>query len=545
MTQHEADQSPPNDPVHRAQQDPSNAASVTIGGPLGAAAPPPTLRPLYLMCIFLFICWLKPSEPFLVDFYVDIKGLTNKQVVDRVFPLWQYSHLPALLLVAVASEAVGCKAVVVAGAVCGAATVALTLFPTRLAVLQMAELTVALSMASHSAAWALVYGSLPTGRYQIAAHFSRAAALAGSCLAAVLGQLMRPRFPLKTLFGASLAGQAVAFLVACCLPATRKTPPAHVSVEAQSPADSGTPRGGKEGAAPPGLVSSAVAAVGASAGALGGAVQDVGIAVRVEGVLPWTLWAVAAGAVHRATLTYWQSLVRVKGGPSSRDYNGYFSAVSYLAAAAIAFATFRAPLRRFHWAVLLGSPALCGALLLAAARPAPLLSTYALLLAYQCVHEVSAIVCSTVVATAIATADATATSRALHRLSTTASRVALLRSTADQRLAVLFAGTAAASVAAEAGMQAALQHGLRLTLPQRFATMGAALLVLALGLAGAGVYATGLAPLRRLLLPAGAGSKAGLETGPVGRLGAARGQPTSPFSRQESAQERVPLLGTS
>lgn len=38
---------------------------------------------------------------------------------------------------------------------------------------------------------------------------------------------MRPRFPLKALFGASLVGQAVAFLVACCLPATRKTPPAH------------------------------------------------------------------------------------------------------------------------------------------------------------------------------------------------------------------------------------------------------------------------------------------------------------------------------
>lgn len=65
--------------------------------------------------------------------------LSVLQVMDRVFPLWQYSHLPALLLVAVASEAAGCKAVVVAGAVCGTATVALTLFPTRLAVLQMAE----------------------------------------------------------------------------------------------------------------------------------------------------------------------------------------------------------------------------------------------------------------------------------------------------------------------------------------------------------------------------------------------------------------------
>lgn len=55
------------------------------------------------------------------------------------------------------------------------------------------QLTVAFSMASHSAAWALVYGSLPTGRYQIAAHFSRAAALAGKD-----AHFLQPSFPMHS-----------------------------------------------------------------------------------------------------------------------------------------------------------------------------------------------------------------------------------------------------------------------------------------------------------------------------------------------------------
>ena len=52
------------------------------------------------------------------------------------------------------------------------------------------------------------------------------------------------------------------------------------------------------------------------------------------------------------------------------------------------------PLGRMRIVVLAASPAICGALLLAAAQ-GPLLNTYAALLLYQCLHEITGAACAT------------------------------------------------------------------------------------------------------------------------------------------------------
>ena len=53
--------------------------------------------------------------------------MSPHEVFTRIFPVWTYARLPSLAAVALGVHLVGCKPVVVAGALCSCATVAVTL----------------------------------------------------------------------------------------------------------------------------------------------------------------------------------------------------------------------------------------------------------------------------------------------------------------------------------------------------------------------------------------------------------------------------------
>ncbi|CAE7242110.1 unnamed protein product [Symbiodinium sp. CCMP2592] len=80
-----------------------------------------------LLWLYLFAFWsqFKPSEPFLVDYLVEEKGINSQQVYQSVFDLFVYTRLPFVALVGLIAEmnCFGCRAVLVLGAICGVFTV--------------------------------------------------------------------------------------------------------------------------------------------------------------------------------------------------------------------------------------------------------------------------------------------------------------------------------------------------------------------------------------------------------------------------------------
>eukprot|EP00850_Spirogloea_muscicola_P016885 SM000140S00634 [mRNA] locus=s140:272814:280016:- [translate_table: standard] len=327
------------------------------------------------------------------------------------------------------SEALGCKPVVVAGSAAGLATVALTLgAPTGAgrAWLQAGQVTVAFAFASHAAFAALVFGCVQRSQYRLGAHGSKAAALAGICVSALAGQLLRQQLGLDLLFLLSLLSQLAALGVALSLAASAgDISAADVATNTDEPGASGGPTS---------TASRLLSLLKTWA-------ADMAAAVRVTGVGGWTWWALGSGAVHRSSLTYWQALVKVVARQDvSREVNGYFSAAMYALAAAFTGTSVSAPLEHYRMALQMGSP---------------------------CVHEVTAAACSAQVAMEVKLADVMASSHALHRS----------RSPPERRLAALFASTAALSVLLEITLQAALRQSAT-SLPQRFEAMAAALLVL-------------------------------------------------------------------
>eukprot|EP00850_Spirogloea_muscicola_P003401 SM000013S26570 [mRNA] locus=s13:1142326:1144859:- [translate_table: standard] len=434
------------------------------------------------------------------------------------------------------SEALGCKPVVVAGSAAGLATVALTLGApagASRAWLQAGQVTVAFAFASHAAFAALVFGCVQRSQYRLGAHGSKAAALAGICLSALAGQLLRQQLGLDLLFLLSLLGQLAALGVALSLAASAS------DIDAADVASNTDEPGG------PGAATSTASRL---SGLLKTWAADMAAAVRVTGVGGWTWWALGSGAVHRSSLTYWQALVKVVAQQDvSREVNGYFSAAMYALAAAFTGTSASAPLEHHRMALQMGSPRPLGGLFLPP-TPQSSVTRHAVLLgpwgygyaagsaAYigrslarefdsnfiegLCVHEVTAVACSAQVAMEVKLADVMASSHALHRSHisrhvtiVTAHPAASLPAPAaegrsqarggplacprermtstltgarmsfapgsppERRLAALFASTAALSVLLEVTLQAALRHSAT-SLPQRFEAMAAALLVL-------------------------------------------------------------------
>ncbi|CAI7901959.1 unnamed protein product [Closterium sp. NIES-54] len=329
-------------------------------------------RQLFLCWLFSFLRWFKPSEPFLVDFMVS-KGLSNADVYHKVFPVWVFSQLPALLLVSLLSKLIGCKSTVAIGAILGFATTALTIAaptvtspphppsyhstdtaaatatfnataaaqtPDRLlplTFLQTSQVTFALSFAAHSAFAALSLASLPRSHYTLASHGNHAATLAGSCLSGLLGRVMARHVSLLVLFIVSLVCQFLSVVVAVLL----RPAAADVGLETEKGAESRArtreesrrvsrnkcraESGGEKGADTrseqghkhitsvryPCLTLHPISTLLRSILiATASVAADVCHALTASTVLSWSCWAILTNSVHRMVMTYWLSLVK-------------------------------------------------------------------------------------------------------------------------------------------------------------------------------------------------------------------------------------------
>jgi len=160
-----------------------------------------------LLCLASLLLHAKPSEPHLVPYLLLVKGFSAEDVTSRIFPVYTYADLAATLALVPLSQALGCKRVIVGGALCRLGTRALLLWGTGLPAMQGMQVLYGMGVASEAlftpyvlalqvpAALALTPGLTSPARrqgpagYQSAASAIAAAALVGYMAAAEGGQL--------------------------------------------------------------------------------------------------------------------------------------------------------------------------------------------------------------------------------------------------------------------------------------------------------------------------------------------------------------------
>lgn len=394
-----------------------------------------------LFWLYLFAFWsqFKPSEPFLVDYLIQEKGIGSEQVYQDVLDLFVYSRLPFLIIVGFCAEfdCCGYRAVLVAGAFCGFLTVLMTRFGIGISSQQAAQFTVSAAFASRVAVPSMAFTLCLPSQFQEAIHTLKAVMLFSNCCAAGLGELLRDAewVPLNFLFDLSALGQVLSLLCAALLPGARASPSASTPTAA---AISNTleehllPRSPRR----------------CSQGPLNGVqalLQDLWLSLWLRRVMWWTAWALAMNPIHGLTLTYWQSMVRSKH--ILKDHNGYLSACMYLAASLLTLGAGGAwVLQRSTSLLVVASVFLAAYLLLQlSAADTRQLTVYGWIMLYQCLFEVV-----TAVATFQVGAEVTMATAASHSKALRSSEVRRLPRCA--RLTLLFSATTVLVAAAETGI---------------------------------------------------------------------------------------------
>lgn len=102
-------------------------------------AHPSTNRLLGLVCAYTALITFKPSEPFLYALLHCSKGLSSDEVTYSVYPFWTYAYLALLPSLSAVAEVVGCRTVVVLGALGRLSTLLLLLTSSALPWMQLSQ----------------------------------------------------------------------------------------------------------------------------------------------------------------------------------------------------------------------------------------------------------------------------------------------------------------------------------------------------------------------------------------------------------------------
>jgi len=480
---------------------------------------------LTIIWLFAFFSQFKPSEPFLVDYLVDGKGLSNTQVYQNVFDLFIYARLPCVAIVGLFAELPWCgsRCLLVGGAACGLITVLLTRFGDSLCALQTAQFTVAAAFASRIALPAFALSLTLPSQFQHTVHTIRAVILLSNFCSSMAGELLRDLagISLNRLFEISAVFQALTLVFAVLLPVRSSkeiTPELEVTSETitETIAHSNeTDRSSK----------------------LAQPFLDLWLSLQLRGVTWWTVWALAMNPAHQLVATNWQNLVRAKHIVS--NHNGFLQASMYLVAAVLTAVSGRSASLRSRTSVLvIGSMLVAGILVGQVVGASRQLSIYTWLLLYQCVFEVTTTVATFQVGVEVSRATGVSASRALHGQGAPGAGKKRGFKTAPRcsRLTLVFSATQILCSAVESAIQL-LVSGLR-SLESRFYGLGGSLAALSAVLAVARCLEAALEKIDAF--PCVAGPPCG-ESSPSKRKPHARAAVRPTGHRASAAAE--PLLG--
>jgi len=340
-----------------------------------------------LLCCFAFLSQFKPSEPFLVDFLVGTKGLSNVDVYNSVFNLFVYARLPFVALVGLISELpfVTSRGLFVVGAMCSIATVLLTRFGDGLESQQTAQFTVAFSIASHMTMPALVFTMTPPAQCQDRIYTVKAVMLLSNCCSAALGELLQDAgMPLANLFDVSTIAQFLGFFCVMLLLPTTLDDGEPAAPQANAGPDSADDH---EIGSMPLLSSGCGSDVLSWLQHLHEPLTDLWSSIRLRGVMWWTAWALVMTPVHGLVLIRWQSLVRDKA--FTGNHNGSMMAGIYFVASIMIFISRRIkPLFACPSVAIIGSTLVSGLLLCRIVSESHEGLLFLCLLTYLCIFDV-------------------------------------------------------------------------------------------------------------------------------------------------------------
>ncbi|KAG7326753.1 hypothetical protein KOW79_010154 [Hemibagrus wyckioides] len=323
------------------------------------------LCPTVLLCVYGFFSSLRPSEPFLTAFLMGPdKNLTEREVVNEIYPLWTYSYLILLFPVFLATDYLRYKPVLILQATSYVITYVMLVKAQGVLAIQLLEFFFGMATATEIAYYSYIYSVVEPSSYQKVTGFCRSVTLLGSAVGSLIGQILvsAAHVPLLTLSIITLSSSCLAFLAPWFLPMPSKSLFFHQSEsrswdkKAQELADKsedyeckvplGVTEGTKEKHAGAGSLVEVLKTLGA----------DFVKCYSCHTLLAWSVWWALSTCGYFQVVNYTQVLwEKILPSKNFEIYNGYVETVSTLLGALAAFSV---GLVNVSWAVW-GELALC------------------------------------------------------------------------------------------------------------------------------------------------------------------------------------------
>ncbi|XP_069035113.1 thiamine transporter 1 [Lepisosteus oculatus] len=321
------------------------------------------LYPTILLCFYGFFSSLRPSEPFLTAFLMGPdKNLTEKEVVNKIYPVWTYSYLVLLFPVFLATDYLRYKAVIILQGASFIVTYVMLVQAQGVLCMQILEFFYGLATAAEIAYYSYIYSVVESARYQQVTGYCRSITLVGSAVGSLTGQVLVSTAQIRLLYLniVTLVCMIVAFLAPWFLPVASRSlffhqlpgrPGKEARVE-QAPAvplgelyrteqedpESKEPLNPKSCPLPDGEAEASRAGGKSVSEVLRTVWRDFLQCYSSQTLLCWSVWWALSTCGYYQVINYAQALwERVLPSQDFEIYNGYVETISTLLGAAAAF----------------------------------------------------------------------------------------------------------------------------------------------------------------------------------------------------------------
>ncbi|XP_071798013.1 thiamine transporter 2-like [Asterias amurensis] len=178
-----------------------------------------------LICLYGFFKAMRPSEPFLTPYLIEVKNISEGDLDNVVYPYWTYSYMVALVPVFLFTDALRYKPVVVFEGLTFIGTWGILLWGEGVLQMIFMQFLYGFATATEIAYYAYIFAAVPREKFQQVSSYTRSSILTGKFIAGALGQLLIS-LKVTSYYGLNVISMVSVFcslFVALALPSVRQT----------------------------------------------------------------------------------------------------------------------------------------------------------------------------------------------------------------------------------------------------------------------------------------------------------------------------------
>lgn len=183
-------------------------------------------RPIFLICLYGFFTYIKPSEPYVTPFLMGgEKNFTEEEVVNQIFPVWSYSYTAFLVPIFLLTDYLRYKPIIMLQGVGYIGCWVLLVTAATVPLMQLMQVFYGLATAAEIGYYSYIYSVVDHDEYQKSTSYVRSSTQVGLFIGAVMAQLLVSvaNVDYLVLNYISLVNVSIGFIISLFLPNAKRS----------------------------------------------------------------------------------------------------------------------------------------------------------------------------------------------------------------------------------------------------------------------------------------------------------------------------------